>query len=110
MFILLFVSEVSAESGDIYASGSGARDSCGQWIAAKDNDNSRRYRYAEWINGFLTGYNYYSPKQQALVPDNAAMLAFVDNYCSKNPLQTLILAAAALVQEAGGKPAIHQWK
>jgi len=39
-----------------------------------------------------------------------ATMAYIDNYCGLNPLHTLGMAAAALVQEGGGVRAAHEWK
>ena len=93
---------------DVFVIGLGS-NSCGKWLEAKTSPNAR-FAYRSWVLGFLTGVNWHTTGRQATVPDPEAAVAFVDRYCESNPLQVISLAAAALVQEAGGPKAVHQWK
>jgi hypothetical protein len=84
-------------------------DSCGKWIEAR-NGTVSHYQYKQWAFGYLSGANWNSGKKQSSPPDGDAAIAFIDQYCRNNPLHSLVLAAAALVQETGGPKATHKWK
>lgn len=84
-------------------------NSCGKWLEGKTSPNAR-FAYRSWVSGFLTGVNWHTTGRQATVPDADAAVAFVDRYCENNPLLNISSAAAALVQEAGGPRAFHQWQ
>jgi hypothetical protein len=94
-----------ANSKDILGMGT---TSCGTWLAAKD-DVVPRTIYGEWILGFISGSNWQS-QVQARPVDSPAVYAFVDQYCTNNPLHMLTLAAAAVVEATGGPKALHKWK
>jgi hypothetical protein len=91
-------------------SGAGA-NSCGKWIETR-NKPVQHYQYKQWVHGFIAGVNWHHAEQQAHPPDEAAAVAFIDQYCKNNPLHLVAHAAAALVQETGGPKVepLHQWK
>jgi hypothetical protein len=64
----------------------------------------------QWVLGFISGSNWRTEQQQAKFPDVNAVSAYIDNYCALNPLQPIMLAAAAVVAEGGGPPAQHDWQ
>lgn len=73
--------------------------SCGEWT------NLRRERSDYGISGWLTGYiSAYNSLPNGISniaqgTDVEGMLAWVDNYCAKNPLDKISTAASALVDE-----------
>ena len=52
-----------------------------------------------WLGGFLSAYNYFVPGVSDITggTDFAGLEAWIDNYCSQNPLDSLNVAAVALV-------------
>jgi hypothetical protein len=100
---------LAASDDHVHLMGIGS-NSCGKWLEAKDSASARAI-YRSWILGFITGANWHAGStKQASVPDAAASMAYIDRYCANNPLHIVGLAAAALVQDAGGAKAVHQWK
>jgi len=99
----------AASDDHVHMIGAG-NNSCGKWLESKDSASARAV-YRSWVLGFITGANWHAGgSRQASVPDAAAAVAYIDKYCANNPLHILALAAAALVQDAGGPKALHQWK
>lgn len=84
-------------------------NSCGMWLDSKTNQNAR-FAYRSWVLGFLTGSNWHTTNSQAKISDPETAGVFIDQYCANNPLHSITLAAAALVHEAGGPKAAHEWK
>jgi hypothetical protein len=84
-------------------------NSCGEWLEEAQSSGLRAH-YRSWVHGFLSGANWYSSTTQAKVPDTEAPMAFLDEYCKRNPLHFVVAGAAALVQESGGPKALHEWK
>lgn len=80
--------------------GTGNR-SCGYWVEARrQTDSSSAYINSAWVHGFISAYNVFVPPggnvaKRTNVPGREAWL---DNYCSKNPLDAIAIAAAMLVQ------------
>jgi hypothetical protein len=83
--------------------------SCGYWIEVR-NQTSLHHQLRQWVLGFISGANCYTEGKQATPQDQAAVAAFIDQYCKNNPLHVLSMAAVAVVQETGGQKALHQWK
>ena len=82
-----------------YATGLGTL-SCGKLLDATKGEVGRA-EVADWINGYVTSYNYYSNKP--LTPrDNETNVAFAEAYCRNNPLSNIVAASAVLVQDLGG--------
>ena len=85
------------------AIGSGV--SCGSWTEARRSDNSLAYQ--AWIAGFVSGANLIATIDfptidilAQLQPQNPQPIyAWVDNYCSENPLNTIGDAADWLGNE-----------
>jgi hypothetical protein len=92
---------------DVYILGAGTV-SCGQWLEYRAERSAEGEE--QWVYGFLSGSKYYTDEAKTRRIDAAAINAFVDGYCRNNPLHPVFLAAAALVQEAGGPKAKHEWK
>jgi len=104
----LYFCNAHAEDNNRIILGSGYI-SCGQWLESR-GDTSLHNQYKQWVFGFVSGSNYNSNQGQSQPPDLAAAVAFIDQYCTNNPLHYLPFAAAALVQETGGPKALHEWK
>jgi hypothetical protein len=111
VLILLIGTTSYAQQAGVILMGAGT-NSCGRWLE-KRTDPLTHYQQAQWVYGFVSGINWASwsaGKEQAKPLDFDAAVAFIDQYCRNNPLDPLVSAAAALVQETGGPKAFHKWK
>jgi hypothetical protein len=85
---------------------------CGKWHeASRGRDVQSRVDrnwYVGWLEGYISGVNSQSA-QDARV-DAPGIKAYVDLYCTNNPLHRLAQAADALIEETGGPKAVHTWK
>ena len=88
--------------------GSGT-ESCAKWLEERDNKSLRAQRM-QWFLGYFTSYNSSHTSQRALLQDGQSALAFVDRYCSHNPLHRVLGAASALIEELGGPKASQPWR
>jgi hypothetical protein len=79
----------------------GIKPSCGSWTQARANHES--YFHEVWISGFVSGANfarYLDDKIDVLKGvDDAALFAWLDNYCRPKPLDSFSIAATSLVNE-----------
>jgi hypothetical protein len=76
--------------------------SCGAWTERRaENEGSEPRAIAEaWVLGFISGANIYPAHPEMLSnPDADAIWAWIDNYCRSNPLDRLVKANFALVDE-----------
>jgi hypothetical protein len=65
----------------------------------------------QWLLGWVSAYNAYNVSRQVRLQDGQSALAFVDRYCTNNPLQLVVGAAEALIDELGGpKVLYYPWK
>ena len=85
---------------EVHAYGVGAR-SCGKWL--EDRRTGNRYDDVEWLLGWVSAAGQYRDAQLRH-SDSAAMPAWVDNYCTANPLDPIYVGAYKLVEELS-KPA-----
>ena len=58
-----------------------------------------------WLLGFVTAEEMFIEKPRYKNPDNAALIAWVSNYCAKSPLDQLLNAAFSLTIELRNDPA-----
>jgi DNA-binding SARP family transcriptional activator len=58
-----------------------------------------------WVLGFVTAEETVVPAKRYKNPDNAALIAWISNYCAKSPLSQIALASFALTQELRNDPA-----
>jgi len=74
--------------------------SCGQWTQARQANDPKVGRMAQWVAGFLSGLNTEATGKDFLVgTDFDAVMGWVDNYCRAQPLDPLVTAAAKLRNE-----------
>jgi hypothetical protein len=83
-------------------------ESCGKWTSQRTDVSARSAR-EQWVFGYLSGVNRMSPDRQARPTDAEAISAYIDNYCSRNPLHNIGQASLALIDESGGPKAKHSW-
>ena len=74
--------------------------SCAAWTRSQ-GDEILRAQYGTWFRGFVSGYNFGNSANQVLLgvmPDPAAVAAYVDKFCRDNPRLSFVAAAVPLVQ------------
>ncbi|TIX50354.1 hypothetical protein [Alteraurantiacibacter aquimixticola] len=76
-------------------------DSCGNWIEARANPQRHGQTLEGWLLGYITGHNAFHRGYGRLGQSTNAtgMLAWIDGYCEENPLDSLLMAANALIVE-----------
>lgn len=52
----------------------------------------------EWFFGFVSAYNYYSPKQIKPSFEGVTVLAYLDKHCRNSPLSTLAVGMQELIK------------
>ena len=107
ILLLAVLIATPASAQDVLVVGLGGH-SCGKWLKARGNPSTRAL-YQQWIFGFVSGSNWNSTSQ-ARPLDSEALTAFVDSYCTSNPLHALSVAAATVVAETGGPKVQHKWR
>ncbi len=85
---------------------------CGKWVLARENKDEDQVRlFLQWVSGWVVSYNYYiaptTTKNRAATPDFDTTTAFLDKFCRDRPLVAVALGAAELVEQSGGKKALH---
>lgn len=75
--------------------------SCGEFINSKDQPGAAGF-YAQWAQGYMTGYNYFAQGPQVVTPEPSTILLFSERHCRNNPLDTYAQAIGALINEIGG--------
>lgn len=83
--------------------GAGAT-SCGSWL--KERRNGTYVVDLNWVLGFVSAYNHYLYLDSVTnkngvfgSADPEAVAAWMDNYCSANPLSTPYAGSVELIQE-----------
>jgi hypothetical protein len=88
----------NAKPDNYHVRGSGALQ-CSLWTAQKDLAIGQLHK--QWILGYVTAVNYGLQRDENIAPGlkNAGLLAWVDDYCSKHPIEDITDAAATLIYE-----------
>jgi hypothetical protein len=96
--IFALSTSAQADAKRITALGSGT-ESCGAWIADRKEPGAGAAIDLEWVLGFLTGFNQFGQFTGDVTKgiDKDGIAAWVDNFCSQNPLLTVEDASSALV-------------
>lgn len=103
MFLtVLSIPALGGEAGMMVGGSGGA--GCGRYLEYRNSDNINKKndvttQTREWGNGYLAGYSsaIYKPNVALdLSADNATISAWIDKWCSDNPLGTVMGAMAAL--------------
>src|SRR6202022_2615180 len=62
------------------------------WIESRGDDNPLAATRTAWVLGFVTAFNQYGSKPEGDVSggkDTEALMARIDDYCKRNPLENL---------------------
>ena len=76
--------------------------SCGNWSTFRHGNASDWIPQADWVLGYITAYNYFIWTRSTNVADGAdsdVLMAWIDDYCTAHPLDSLAAATHALVVE-----------
>lgn len=85
--------------------------SCGQFIEyEKQASPDDMDLIVEWVWGYLVAYNhrgFFNDKaghavNQLVPPDSPTVLLFIDGYCKRQPLSSVLDATVALIHSLGG--------
>jgi len=73
--------------------------SCGFWVKQRAIGGWPSLQVSAWISGFLTAYNLYKPGVYDVTQgiDVEGRSAWIDNYCSQNPLHSISNAGDAFI-------------
>lgn len=93
-------------SGSPIAAYGEATTSCGSFVESKQNE-TQRYIYLAWLNGYLTGVNKYQSGLKTYNGlhdikagrDPQALMLWLENYCRENPLDNFARAVFMLQNE-----------
>jgi hypothetical protein len=93
------------------AIGGAGTDACSAWTADRDatSESARQasQRRIEWVSGFFSAVNLFTERSGSLhgsIDDRDGMLAWIDDYCRKNPKDPLFAVSANLVFELRNHP------
>jgi len=76
------------------------QQSCGAWLAAKEEGTLKRQIFQVWANGYLTAYSQWEEKGSGPVSslgDAMGAWTWIDNHCQDNPLDDVYQAAVKLI-------------
>ena len=86
----------------VIAFGIGGR-SCGNWTQWRQSKSVEAGLSAQWVVGFLSGKNQCiscNPQDDPLRgADFVGLMAWIDNYCSSHPLESIHAAGNMLMEE-----------
>lgn len=87
--------DASGQSGTVGAV------SCAVFLRELESKSSKSTAYLGWLAGYVTAYNAQTPKTYQILGNSDLFGAelWVKNFCEKNPLQNISLAAAVLMIE-----------
>jgi hypothetical protein len=83
---------------DAHNRGAGAT-SCGLWLQEHRGRTPGAAVQDNWLFGFVTAEEFFSDTKRFKNPDNAALIAWVSDYCAKKPLSQLSEASYMLTVE-----------
>jgi hypothetical protein len=106
---LIVVVEIGPAAAQQFMMGQGT-SSCGSWTEARRTKALHQHTHQQWVFGFLSGANLglVDPANKTITPyapdfikggDFDSVVAWIDNYCSAHPLDSIGTAALALVFE-----------
>lgn len=86
-----------AEASDGFLVNGAGVVSCGKILEHMGREEGS-LQIKQWIWGYLSAYNEFH-KEQVNFPDDASLIAYVRNYCTNKPLDSLLRATKALLSE-----------
>jgi hypothetical protein len=99
MLVVLLAWPVVAMANEFHNRGAGTV-SCGSWTQEHHRGRGETALLQEnWVLGFVTAAEVFSEAKRYKSADNAALFAWISNYCSQAPLDDLAKAAISLTLE-----------
>ena len=73
--------------------------SCGEWVEARNNNQAETYKY--WFAGYISAYNVKVSTVFNILgtTDMKSAFLWLDQYCLKEPLGSLVSGAISLTTE-----------
>ena len=103
LFFVLTAVAVPSYADDAPIQGAGAV-TCGRWVEARKK--GEYYGQLQWVQGFISSYNHYVYSHKMASgngvfgeTDYQAITVWMDNYCQRNPLDSVYMGAVNLVKE-----------
>jgi hypothetical protein len=102
-FIFCSASAIAQRTAEIAGAGGLG---CGEYLEKrKRNLPALDSLMVSWMNGYVSGYNQFSPSSQIkTIPSPPTLLAYVDKYCREQPLNAVKHAVDSLISDLGGIP------
>lgn len=94
----LSVNSLNSFAGSIWGAGG---LSCGTWFQYRQSED---LTLMTWIQGFLSSYNHFvysgsNPNGIFGSADNRSIVAWMDNYCQRHPLESVYEGTLELIEE-----------
>ena len=97
LIVMALTAQASAQNRLIFGEG---LTSCGTWTQARQAGTVKAGLAAQWVAGWLSGRNRQDGSPDFLVgTDFDGLMAWIDNYCRSNPLDSVGTAAFRLTTE-----------
>lgn len=96
----LSLSAFSADSDGKFAVKGAGKRSCSNFISTAENKTTDYYLYGGWLEGFLSSYNQFQPKNFDITPwqTTELMLTLLKNHCETNPDIKFLSAVNSLIK------------
>jgi hypothetical protein len=94
VLLALLVSAPAYSASVVYGPGA---ISCGKWTDDRHNNPFAAGDDVSWVLGYVSAYNVWGKQDIPEGTDAAGMAAWIDNYCARNPLDSLAVAAEAMI-------------
>jgi hypothetical protein len=96
--LLTFLLPASVSAATNYGFGN---NSCGRWTKERSSKSIISNYQVVWVLGFIsgTGFALEVLSRRQNLTDADAVIAYVDNYCSNNPLDSIAAASQMLAAE-----------
>lgn len=106
LFVLLTASMSSNADEAYYMVYGAGYHTCGKYLADRRKSQHEEvvvFYYTSWVKGFVTSFNMFSNKK-GIISDlsDDDVVAYLDKYCSNNPLTQVTNAAMCLIGDKGG--------
>jgi len=78
---------------------------CTAWTKSAGNKILRLQAYELWARGFVSGYNYATPRRQvksAAFPSEDDFNQYFDQFCRDHPQQSFVAGVIQLVEQLAG--------
>ena len=74
-------------------------ETCEIWLGERQSDGPTAWYHEQWVLGYVTAFNRWEFERSnvSLNVSNEQLFHWIDEYCHRNPQQSLSLATEALV-------------